>query len=205
MSYQGDFANLANIVYIEKLYAQYLSDPNSVEKSWQYFFEGMALGASLKGAPAPDSLISLGVVMGALQLFVMVIRASFIDVEKTTIFASFIAFALSFNAIGKRISTKTIIKNLGLANVPDGINAGYIITDTDAVKRLARSLDEKVPQVLVSRKTGVITNFVNSGFSIHKSDFLARKISIFTYVSRQERQKPPVARRFLSTQQPSFH
>ncbi|MEG1782261.1 MAG: hypothetical protein RR253_03320, partial [Oscillospiraceae bacterium] len=137
---------------------------------------------SLKGAPAPDSLVSLAVVMGALQLFVMIIRAGYIDVAKTTIFAGFIAFALSFNAIGKKISTNTIIKNLSLSSTPDGINAGYIITDTDAVKRLSRTLDEKLPQILVSRKAGVITNFVSSGFSIHKSDYWAKNTAIATYI-----------------------
>lgn len=49
MDGRGDFANLANITYIEQLYAQYVIDPESVEKSWQYFFEGMALGSALKG------------------------------------------------------------------------------------------------------------------------------------------------------------
>lgn len=49
MSDRGDFANLANITYIEHLYSQYLEDPESVDKSWQHFFEGMALGAALKG------------------------------------------------------------------------------------------------------------------------------------------------------------
>lgn len=45
----SDYVNLANLTYIEGLYAQYLEDPNSVEKSWQHFFEGMALGSALKG------------------------------------------------------------------------------------------------------------------------------------------------------------
>ncbi|MBQ3008708.1 MAG: hypothetical protein IJD80_03870, partial [Oscillospiraceae bacterium] len=76
----------------------------------------------------------------------------------------------------------TIIKNLTLADAPSGINAGYIVNDTDAVKRLARTLDEKVPKVLVSRKTGAITNFVNAGFSIHDSDYLARKVSLASYL-----------------------
>lgn len=49
MSDRGDFANLANITYIEQLYSQYLEDSESVDKSWQHFFEGMALGAVLKG------------------------------------------------------------------------------------------------------------------------------------------------------------
>ncbi len=49
MDHRGDFANLANITYIEHLYSQYLENPSSVEQCWQHFFEGMALGASLKG------------------------------------------------------------------------------------------------------------------------------------------------------------
>ena len=52
MSERGDFANLANITYIEQLYSQYLKDPESVDKSWQHFFEGMALGSALKGVVA---------------------------------------------------------------------------------------------------------------------------------------------------------
>ncbi|QVL56849.1 MAG: 2-oxoglutarate dehydrogenase E1 component [Simkaniaceae bacterium] len=52
MNERGDFANLANITYIEQLYSQYLEDPESVDKSWQHFFEGMALGAALKGPVA---------------------------------------------------------------------------------------------------------------------------------------------------------
>lgn len=137
--------------------------------------------ASLKGSPAPDSFISLGSVLAFVQLLVMAIFSAKIDISKVTVFAAFICVAFAFNAMGKKISTNTIIKNLSLANAPSGINAGYIVTDTDAVKRLARTLDEKVPRVLVSRKTGSITNFVNAGFSIHKSDYLARKSAIAAY------------------------
>lgn len=134
-----------------------------------------------KKAPAPDSLVSLGAALSLLQLILMIVFSSKIDLDDTTIFASYMCLALSFNAIGKRISTDTIIKNLTLANMPEGLNAGYIIKDSDAVKKLARSLDEKVPQILVSRKTGSISNFVKAGFSIHKSDYTARKLAVFTW------------------------
>jgi 2-oxoglutarate dehydrogenase E1 component len=46
------FANGSNIVYLEGLYAQYSQDPNSVEASWRYFFEGydfIAKGGKLGG------------------------------------------------------------------------------------------------------------------------------------------------------------
>lgn len=49
MDHGIEYANLSNLSYIEGLYAEYLKDPGSIEKSWQHFFEGMALGSSLKG------------------------------------------------------------------------------------------------------------------------------------------------------------
>ncbi|MBR4036369.1 MAG: hypothetical protein IKJ05_06550 [Oscillospiraceae bacterium] len=132
---------------------------------------------AVKNAPAPDTLVSLGAIMALVQLLVMVVFSSKIPAG-VTIFAAFVCLTLAFNAMGKKIATSTIIKNLTLANVPDGINAGYIVNDTDAVKRLARTLDEKVPKILVSRKTGAITNFVQAGFSIHNSDYTARKLAV---------------------------
>ncbi|MBR5805834.1 MAG: hypothetical protein IKY30_03560 [Oscillospiraceae bacterium] len=136
---------------------------------------------AVKNAPAPDSLISLGAVLALVQLLVMVVFSGKISAG-ITIFGAFICLAMAFNAMGKKIATSTIIKNLTLANVPDGINAGYIVNDTDAVKRLARTLDEKVPKILVSRKTGAITNFVQAGFSIHNSDYTARKLAVVSWL-----------------------
>ncbi len=137
---------------------------------------------SVRNAPAPDSLVSLGTVLALVQLMVMVVFSKSITPAEVTIFGAFVCLALAFNAMGKKIATNIIIKNLTLANVPDGINAGYIVNDTDAVKRLARTLDEKVPKVLVSRKTDAITNFVQAGFSIHNSDYTARKLAIASWV-----------------------
>ena len=51
MEGNGDFANLSNLAYIEHLYYQYLQEPQRVDKSWQHFFEGMALGEALHKAP----------------------------------------------------------------------------------------------------------------------------------------------------------
>lgn len=45
-----EYANLANLKFIENLYSEYLEDPSKVDASWQRFFEGMAFGARL---PAP--------------------------------------------------------------------------------------------------------------------------------------------------------
>ncbi len=137
---------------------------------------------SVKSAPAPDSLLSLGAVLAMVQLLVMIVFSSKIATDETTIFAAFVCLAMGFNAMGKKIATSTIIKNLTLANVPEGINAGYIINDNDAVKRLARTLDEKLPKILVSRKTGGITNFIQAGFSIHSSDYTARKLAVVSWV-----------------------
>lgn len=137
---------------------------------------------SIKGNPAPDTFISLGGVLSLLQLVLGVVFPTGLNIGGMTVFASAMCIAMAFNAMGKKINTSTIIKNLSLANVPDGINAGYIIEDSDAVKKLARSLDEKTPKILVSRKTGAIEDFVSSGFSIHSGDYTARKVAVASYI-----------------------
>lgn len=51
------YVNLANIALLEELYAKYLIDPNSVDPSWRYFFEGMQFAAFQKmpsTAEGPD-------------------------------------------------------------------------------------------------------------------------------------------------------
>lgn len=55
MSQRDEYANLANLNFIENLYSQYLEDPQKVESSWRYFFEGMAFGSSLKGPEGQGS------------------------------------------------------------------------------------------------------------------------------------------------------
>lgn len=49
MNDHDEYANLSNLKYIENLYSQYLENPDTVEKSWRYFFQGMDLGSSLQG------------------------------------------------------------------------------------------------------------------------------------------------------------
>jgi 2-oxoglutarate dehydrogenase E1 component len=43
------YLNGANPEYIEEIYQRYLSDPNSVDSSWQYFFDGLELGLDSAG------------------------------------------------------------------------------------------------------------------------------------------------------------
>ncbi len=138
--------------------------------------------SSFGKVPAPDSLLSLGAVLALVQPIVMAVFSKNIFPDQATVFSGYVAIALAFNAMGKKIATNTIIKNLTLANVPDGINAGYIIKDEDAVRTLARSLDEKVPHILVSRKTGAIQDFVRAGFSEHPGDARAAKDALLSYV-----------------------
>lgn len=42
-----EYANLANLTFIEELYSKYLKDHLSVDETWRHFFEGMAFGARL--------------------------------------------------------------------------------------------------------------------------------------------------------------
>jgi len=46
-----EYANLSNLAFIEKIYAEYKLDPSKVDPSWVYFFEGMELASSLAKVP----------------------------------------------------------------------------------------------------------------------------------------------------------
>ncbi len=47
---QPSFANFSNLATLEAFYERYLKDPESVDRSWRLFFEGMQLGLSTKAA-----------------------------------------------------------------------------------------------------------------------------------------------------------
>lgn len=47
------YANLANVKYIESLYEQWSTDPQSVESSWRQFFDGMQFASLLSQALPP--------------------------------------------------------------------------------------------------------------------------------------------------------
>ncbi len=133
-------------------------------------------------APTQDSFIVFPAILSFIQLNVLIFESAKIDVERTTIFAGFTVIAFGFNAIGKYINSNTILKNLSLADVPEGINAGYLIDNFEDVKRLSRTLDEKNIEILVSRKTGYISNFITGGFSSHSSEKHAKILSILSIV-----------------------
>jgi len=50
-----------NAEYIEDLFQRYLADPNSVDESWRYFFDGLELGSTAAGdSPAPNGAVAKG-------------------------------------------------------------------------------------------------------------------------------------------------
>ena len=48
----------SNVEYIDALYEKYLENPDSVEETWRYFFEGMELGGESAAASAPQNNIT---------------------------------------------------------------------------------------------------------------------------------------------------
>ncbi|HEY4831433.1 MAG TPA: thiamine pyrophosphate-dependent enzyme, partial [Waddliaceae bacterium] len=48
------YMHLAHVEMLDKLYAQFLEDPCSVEPSWRYFFEGVEFGCYQKGKETPQ-------------------------------------------------------------------------------------------------------------------------------------------------------
>ena len=49
------YMHLAHVEMIEKLHAQFLQDPMSVDPSWRYFFEGVEFGQYQKAKEIPSA------------------------------------------------------------------------------------------------------------------------------------------------------
>jgi 2-oxoglutarate dehydrogenase E1 component len=58
---RGTMATRWNLDAIESAYQRWLADPNSVDESWQRFFEGFELGAARSEAPTPHDHSQTGV------------------------------------------------------------------------------------------------------------------------------------------------
>jgi len=65
-----DVSQISNVEYIEQLYAQYQSDPSSVDEGWRAFFAGFDLGADgqIRQVVASDSEDKPSVDRGAISL-----------------------------------------------------------------------------------------------------------------------------------------
>ena len=59
MSQFPDYAQLANIGLIEEMYAKYLKDMNSVDRSWRSFFEGIEFGSFAEKGGGDLKIVSL--------------------------------------------------------------------------------------------------------------------------------------------------
>src|SRR3954465_3066479 len=58
----GTVATRANLDVLEAAYQRWRHDPDSVDESWRYFFEGFELGAARPAQSAPDARAQTGVV-----------------------------------------------------------------------------------------------------------------------------------------------
>src|SRR5579885_3151958 len=59
---QAEVATRWNLNAIEDAYQRWRNDPQSVDPSWRYFFEGFELGGAHAGLPAADAHCQTGIV-----------------------------------------------------------------------------------------------------------------------------------------------
>ena len=63
---QFDYMRSINADYIDEVYANYLQDPNSIDSSWKYFFDGLYLGEATTLAREAD-VVAEALISGAIS------------------------------------------------------------------------------------------------------------------------------------------
>lgn len=63
------YVNFANLKMIEQLYEEWSQEPSSVDKSWQNFFEGMALASAIPQRPLPSADLRVVSLINAYRMF----------------------------------------------------------------------------------------------------------------------------------------
>lgn len=129
----------------------------------------------LAGEPTSDSPPALAAIGALLQGVVLLVQISAVGRPQVTLFGGLAALLLTFNAIGKRLRTRSILFNFQLASAGFDHSAGYVLDGGQEVARhITKGLEENDPAILVSRPTALVKGFLQQSFSERWSDVVGR-------------------------------
>ena len=135
--------------------------------NWHTMLDG--LKGLVKG-PTADTLPALAALGSVVQLAAFLIQPDWYNPEKLCLLAGPAALVLCFNALGKRLDAITTRENFQLVSAKVDHAVAYRLKDTGILRAVTRGLDQPRPNVLVSRPTQLMKDFLSSSSSHRTSD-----------------------------------
>ena len=98
-------------------------------------------------------------------------------------FTSIAILSLFLNSLGKVFNTNVMLNNFIAITKTNEYSVSYILKDKDLVRDLSRDLNQTEPQILISRKTSLIKNFLSNSYSKTIADTKSNKIATIILIS----------------------
>ncbi len=134
--------------------------------------------AGLFTAPSQDSFVAVGVLATITQLAVLIVTETPVLAQSIMVFAPIAALAMTANAFGKYIQMNGIADNFSLATEGYDHSAAYLVKNREAVMKLTHGITEEYPELMLSRPTALVKNFLRQSFSPHDSDKNGKRLSL---------------------------
>lgn len=135
--------------------------------NWRTMLDGL-LG--VVKSPTADTLPALAALGAVVQLAAFLIQPEWYDPEKLCLLAGPAALVLCFNALGKRLDAITTRENFQLVSAKVDHAVAYRLKDAGILRAVTRGLDQPRPNVLVSRPTQLMKDFLSASSAHRTSD-----------------------------------
>ncbi len=131
----------------------------------------------LFGRPSADTMPALAALGALAQALTLLLASSGYDPGLFTLFSGVAVLGLCTNAVGKLVHNQVVLRNFEMASSRVEHWAACMVTDKTRLSAVARGMDEPDPQLLVSRPTALVRNFLRHSFSSRASQLAARQLS----------------------------
>lgn len=131
----------------------------------------------LFGRPSADTMPALAALGALVQALALLLAPSSYDPGLFTLFSGVAVLGLCTNAVGKLVHNQVVLRNFEMASSRVEHWAACMVTDKTRLSAVARGMDEPDPQLLVSRPTALVRNFLRHSFSSRASQLAARQLS----------------------------
>lgn len=131
----------------------------------------------LFGRPSADTMPALAALGALAQALALLLAPSGYDPGLFTLFSGVAVLGLCTNAVGKLVHNQVVLRNFEMASSRVEHWAACMVTDKTRLSAVARGMDEPDPQLLVSRPTALVRNFLRHSFSSRASQLAARQLS----------------------------
>ncbi len=138
--------------------------------------DGLA-GLKKEGRPSAETMPALAACAATLEAVIALLNAGSYQPSSFTLLSGIAALGLCMALIGNRVMLAAVKNGYDLAMREPEHRGAFRIKDKDLIRTLSKSLDQKDPWILLSRKADWSESFIDLSFSERASERRAKKTS----------------------------